>query len=125
MIHNTFNMAVRDMPDMLPDMHAQSLRAAGQRAEGIHIRQIPHAHVTTIISYMYVTLSHFRLQESTGINTVWLQIFIAQNFCNFCNHHEITKIFPMKIWVAHETIADMRSAIRGYLWSNEEPLPLF
>ena len=31
----------------LPDMYAQSPRAAGTRAEGIHIRQIPTAHVTT------------------------------------------------------------------------------
>ena len=39
MIHNTCNMAIRD----LPDMYAQS-----PRAEGIHIRQILHGHVTTI-----------------------------------------------------------------------------
>ena len=31
----------------LPDMYARSLRAAGPRAEGIHIKQIPTAHVTT------------------------------------------------------------------------------
>ena len=31
----------------LPNMHAQSLRAAGQRADGIHTRQITGAHVTT------------------------------------------------------------------------------
>jgi len=30
----------------LPDMYAQSSRAAGLRAEGIHIRQITSAHVT-------------------------------------------------------------------------------
>ena len=33
----------------LPDMYAQSPRAAGPRAEGIHIRQITSAHVTTIM----------------------------------------------------------------------------
>ena len=33
----------------LPDMYAQSPRAAGPRAEGIHIRQITNAHVTTIM----------------------------------------------------------------------------
>jgi len=31
----------------LPDMYAQSLRAAGLRAEGMHFRQIMSAHVTT------------------------------------------------------------------------------
>ena len=31
----------------LPDMYAQSLRATGPRAKGIHIRQITSAHVTT------------------------------------------------------------------------------
>ena len=59
---------IRDLPDMyaqspralgralrihirdLPDMYAQS-----PRAEGIHIRQIPHGHVTTII-YHFVPI---------------------------------------------------------------------
>jgi len=36
-------MGTRD----LPDMYAQNLRAAGPRAEGIHIRQIMGARVTT------------------------------------------------------------------------------
>jgi len=40
---NSCNMGTRD----LPDMYAQSPRAAGPRAEGIHIRQITNAHVTT------------------------------------------------------------------------------
>ena len=31
----------------LPDMHTQSLRATGRKAEGIHIKQITSAHVTT------------------------------------------------------------------------------
>ena len=43
-IHNTCNMGARDMPDM----YAFSPRACGPRASGIHIRQIPRAHVTTI-----------------------------------------------------------------------------
>ena len=37
-------MAIRD----LPDMYALSPRACGPRALGIHIWQIPRAHVTTI-----------------------------------------------------------------------------
>jgi len=37
-------MGMRD----LPDMYAQSPRATGPRAEGIHIRQIMSAYVTTI-----------------------------------------------------------------------------
>ena len=44
MIHNGCNMAIRD----LPDMYALIPRACGPRASGIHIRQIPHGHVTTI-----------------------------------------------------------------------------
>ena len=44
MIHNTCNVAICD----LPGMYACGLKATGPRAEGIHIRQIPHAHVTTI-----------------------------------------------------------------------------
>ena len=37
-------MAIHD----LPDMYALSPRACGPHALGIHIRQIPHGHVTTI-----------------------------------------------------------------------------
>ena len=46
---NSCNMGVRD----LPDMYAQSPRAAGPRTEGIHIRQIMSAHVTS-------NMHHFR-----------------------------------------------------------------
>ena len=52
-------MGARD----LPDMYARSPRAAGPRAEGIHIRRITSAHVTS-------TMYHFRhsknLPELTG-----------------------------------------------------------
>ena len=40
----------------LPDMYALSPRAHGPRALGIHIRQIPHAHVTTITCTHCVSL---------------------------------------------------------------------
>ena len=43
-------MAIRD----LPDMYVLSPWACGPRASGIHIRQIPHGHVTTITCiYIY------------------------------------------------------------------------
>ena len=44
-------MGMRD----LPDMHARSTRAAGPRAEGIHIRQITNGHVTSIM-YHFVPI---------------------------------------------------------------------
>ena len=47
-IHNTCNMCARD----LPDMYALSPWACGPRASGIHIRQTPRAHVTTITCNM-------------------------------------------------------------------------
>ena len=57
-IHITCNMCTRD----LPDMYARSLRATGLMAEGIHIRQIPHTHVTTItytqLSMQYYDIAH-------------------------------------------------------------------
>ena len=34
----------------LPDMYTQSLRAAGPRAEGVHIRQTTNAHGITVIA---------------------------------------------------------------------------
>ena len=40
MLHKTCNMCIHD----LPDMNALLLRASG-----IHIRQIPHVHVITIM----------------------------------------------------------------------------
>ena len=43
-MHIICNMGARD----LPDIYALSPRAWGTRAVGIHIRQIPRAHVTTI-----------------------------------------------------------------------------
>ena len=55
MIHSTCNMGARDSPDM----YALSPRACGPRASGIHIRQIPRAHVTTItcmVSIMIITV---------------------------------------------------------------------
>ena len=44
-LFDSCNMGTSD----LPDMYAQSPRAAGPRAKGIHIRQITSAHVTTIM----------------------------------------------------------------------------
>ena len=44
LLHITCNICTRD----LPDMYALSPRACGPWALGIHIRQIPRAHVTTI-----------------------------------------------------------------------------
>ena len=43
-LHNTCNMCIHD----LPDMYALIPWACGPWASGIHIRLIPHVHVTTI-----------------------------------------------------------------------------
>ena len=65
-IHSTCNMGTRDSPDM----YALSPRACGPRASGIHIRQIPRAHVTTI-TYVFhtehqsgVRVLHYRIRTS-------------------------------------------------------------
>ena len=50
MIHITCNMGARD----LPDMYALSPQACGPRALGIHIRQIPRAHVKLLHVRVYV-----------------------------------------------------------------------
>ena len=44
MIHITCNMGGHD----LPDLYALSPRACSPWALGIHIRHIPHVHVTTV-----------------------------------------------------------------------------
>ena len=53
-IHITCNMCARD----LPDMYALIPRACGPRASGIHIRQIPRAHVTTITCAIIIILNN-------------------------------------------------------------------
>ena len=47
-LHISCNMCTRDLPDTY---------ALSPRALGIHIRQIPHAHVTTYTYTPYVTMS--------------------------------------------------------------------
>ena len=47
----------------LPDMYARSPRAAGPRAEGIHIRQITNGNVTTIM-YHFVAIVTTPVVES-------------------------------------------------------------
>ena len=61
MIHITCNMGSRD----LPDMYALSPWDCGPRALGIHIRQIPPAHVTTYTSTEQQTL----LNEAVSFRT--------------------------------------------------------
>ena len=43
-LHNTCNMYIRD----LSDMNAFILHTCSSQASGMHIRLIPHVHVTTI-----------------------------------------------------------------------------
>ena len=50
-VYSSCNMAMRD----LSDMYTQNPRAVGQRAEGIHIRQITNGHVTSIM-YHFVSI---------------------------------------------------------------------
>ena len=54
-IHITCNMGAGD----LADLYAQHPRATGLRADGIHIRQIPHVHVTTFECTMCDTDRNF------------------------------------------------------------------
>ena len=85
-------MAIRD----LPDMYAQSPRAAGPRAEGIHIRQIPHG------SYNKLTfLNQISRQMLIGIPVVsattsaydWnIDKQLARNFCIFIRITSINKL---------------------------------
>jgi len=54
-LHISCNMCTRDLPDTY---------ALSPRALGIHIRQIPHAHVTTItciILYMHYCIRNYFL----------------------------------------------------------------
>ena len=60
-IHDSCNMCIRD----LPDMYALSPWAYGPQALGIHIRQILHAHVTTI-TYSYISQCMGGSKKATG-----------------------------------------------------------
>ena len=57
----------------LPDMYAESPRAAGPRAEGIHIRQITNAHVTSNMYHFWHSLNRPNLQLAA------LPIYIAMD----------------------------------------------
>ena len=57
-------MAIRD----LPDMYALSRQACGPWALGIHIRQIPHGHVTTITYFrVYFTCTYVHMRTYVHI----------------------------------------------------------
>ena len=71
-ICNSCNMGVRD----LPYMYARSPRATGLRAEGIHIRQITSAHVT---SNMY----HFRHSKNLPKPTGFCFAYLYNNEYSF------------------------------------------
>ena len=66
MIHSTCNMAIRD----LPDMYTLSPRACGPQALGIHIRQIPHGHVTTITCIYECPNSRNEIQIGYFVNVI-------------------------------------------------------
>ena len=59
MIRITCNMGSWDLPDMY---------VLSPRASGIHIRQIPPAHVTAYTCSCYNGQSHQELMESEGLN---------------------------------------------------------
>ena len=73
-ICNSCNMGTRD----LPDMYAQGPRATDLWAEGIHIRQITRAHVTSNICIMvrgrikgyHQCYKSFVTRLTTGCDTV-------------------------------------------------------
>ena len=72
-IHITCNMCSRD----LPDMYALSPRACGPQASGIHIRQIPRAHVT-IITYTPVMAKFLTTIFILFIISTWFLIITGQ-----------------------------------------------
>ena len=61
----------------LPDMYAQSPRGAGLRAEGIHIRQITSAHVTTN-NYVTSPSGELKSAQARNLKTENISIFIGK-----------------------------------------------
>ena len=53
MVRGACSMGARD----LPDMYALGPLACGPRASGMHVRQIPCAHVTTITYIIYIYIN--------------------------------------------------------------------
>ena len=51
------------------------------------------------------TVCYYSITKCNGHNTVWCQIFVVQNFCNFHNKRSITKLFATSIWVSCSSLA--------------------
>ena len=68
-------MGSRDLPDML----ARSPRTAGPRAEGIHVRQIPPAHITTYTSTYIARLVEICMYVATAHVTIKCMTTTMQN----------------------------------------------
>ena len=77
MLHITCNMCTRDLPDMY---------ALSPQASGIHIRQIPRVHVTTItyIDYTFYKRVYKRLIHfcPLGLNNI-LQLVVISYIVGF------------------------------------------
>ena len=58
----------------LPDMYALSPRACGPWALGIHIRQVPRAHVTTI-TYTHTRISTHTCTHVPYVNSMHLHVY--------------------------------------------------
>ena len=108
----------------LPDMYAWSLRAASSQVLGIHIRQIPYAHVTTITytlhyAYEWLLLYHLCLLWWMLITCFVIKAMPTYSIksryhikriesCSFlfiCNHYSLSPecLIYMYIYVARGT----------------------
>ena len=69
MMHGTCNVGTTD----LPDMHALS-----PQASGMHIRQFPHTHVTTIIypSPQSLDILYITITNSVSIMSFYYEVLV-------------------------------------------------
>ena len=85
-IHITCNMGAGD----LADSYAQHPRATGLRADDIHIRQIPHVHVTTFECTVYDTDRNFCIMTQSLFIS---QYNIYHNMTYITIRHTYVKIY--------------------------------
>ena len=83
-LHNTCNMCICD----LPDMYALSPQAFGPLALGIHIRQIPHAHVRIFYDVGNI-VNHIRVVYANTQSIEGVLASLPELYLRYLHKHQL------------------------------------
>ena len=71
----------------LPDMYIRSLRAAGPRVEGVHIRQTTNAHGITVMYHIAPPLENWNQLKPENMQVCNFIVFIGKIVGIDCGFH--------------------------------------